>query len=215
MLIGWPSITDSASMPPTPHPVTPSPLIMVVCESVPTSESGYSSAPSLNTVRARCSRFTWWTMPAPGGTTARFWNALEPHLRNWKRSLLRSNSISAFFWEAPATRAWSTCTEWSITRSTGTWGLMSVGSPPRHVMASRIAARSTTQGTPVKSCSSTRAGLKGISICWGQVSCQFKMFSTSLRSTWNSSQLRTALSNSTLIEYGKDSTRLSFRASRL
>ena len=30
MLIGWPSITASASMPPTPQPTTPSPLIMVV-----------------------------------------------------------------------------------------------------------------------------------------------------------------------------------------
>ncbi len=38
--IGWPSIAASASMPPTPQPRTPSPLIMVVCESVPTSVSG-------------------------------------------------------------------------------------------------------------------------------------------------------------------------------
>ena len=32
-------------------------------------------------------------------------------------------------------------------------------------MPSRMAARSTTQGTPVKSCSSTRAGAKEISFC--------------------------------------------------
>ena len=38
--IGWPTMTASASMPPTPQPTTPRPLIMVVCESVPTSESG-------------------------------------------------------------------------------------------------------------------------------------------------------------------------------
>ena len=31
-------------------------------------------------------------------------------------------------------------------------------------MASRMAARSTTAGTPVKSCSSTRAGMKAISL---------------------------------------------------
>ena len=37
---GWPSIAASASMPPTPQPSTPSPLIIVVCESVPTSVSG-------------------------------------------------------------------------------------------------------------------------------------------------------------------------------
>ena len=40
MEIGWPSMQASASMPPTPHPSTPRPLIMVVWESVPTSESG-------------------------------------------------------------------------------------------------------------------------------------------------------------------------------
>ena len=34
------------------------------------------------------------------------------------------------------------------------------GSPPSRTMPSRIAARSTTAGTPVKSCSSTRAGVK-------------------------------------------------------
>ncbi len=38
--IAWPSIAASASIPPTPQPSTPRPLIIVVCESVPTSESG-------------------------------------------------------------------------------------------------------------------------------------------------------------------------------
>src|SRR5512144_2088191 len=32
MSMGWPSITASASIPPTPQPTTPRPLIMVVCE---------------------------------------------------------------------------------------------------------------------------------------------------------------------------------------
>ena len=39
-----PSIAASASMPPTPQPSTPSPLIIVVCESVPTSVSGNAMA---------------------------------------------------------------------------------------------------------------------------------------------------------------------------
>ena len=39
MLTGCPSMAASASMPPTPQPITPRPLIIVVCESVPTSES--------------------------------------------------------------------------------------------------------------------------------------------------------------------------------
>ena len=48
-----------------------------------------------------------------------------------------------------------------MTRSTGTSGLIFWGSPPSEAMASRIAARSTTAGTPVKSCISTRAGRIG------------------------------------------------------
>ena len=40
IVTGWPSIAASASMPPTPHASTPSPLTIVVCESVPTAVSG-------------------------------------------------------------------------------------------------------------------------------------------------------------------------------
>src|SRR3990172_9563354 len=50
-----------------------------------------------------------------------------------------------------------------MTRSTGRRGLIRRGSPPRRARAARIAARSTTAGTPVKSCIRTRAGRKGIS----------------------------------------------------
>ena len=57
----------------------------------------------------------------------------------------------------------STCTEWSMTSSAGASGLTFCGSPPSLTMASRIAARSTTHGTPVKSCMITRAGVKAIS----------------------------------------------------
>jgi len=42
-------------------------------------------------------------------------------------------------------------------------GLIWRGSPPRRARAARSAARSTTAGTPVKSCISTRAGRKGTS----------------------------------------------------
>ena len=60
--IGWPSIAASASMPPTPHPTTPRPFTIVVCESVPTSVSGYASVSpatlSRMTTRARYSMLT-------------------------------------------------------------------------------------------------------------------------------------------------------------
>ena len=82
---GWPSIAASASMPPTPQPSTPRPLIIVVCESVPTSVSGYATLSPSSSVDEhrlpRYSRFTWWTMPVPGGTTRKFLNAFWPQRR--------------------------------------------------------------------------------------------------------------------------------------
>ena len=50
-----------------------------------------------------------------------------------------------------------------MTSSAGWSGLILEGSPPSVSMASRMAARSTTAGTPVKSCMSTRAGRNAIS----------------------------------------------------
>ena len=73
---GWPSIAASASMPPTPQPSTPRPLIMVVCESVPTRVSGKAWPSRSSTTRPRYSRFTWWQMPVLGGTTLKLSNAL-------------------------------------------------------------------------------------------------------------------------------------------
>ena len=51
-----------------------------------------------------------------------------------------------------------------MTRSHGTTGLIRSGSPFIRAIASRIAARSTTHGTPVKSCRTTRAGMNGTSL---------------------------------------------------
>src|SRR6266480_727964 len=50
-----------------------------------------------------------------------------------------------------------------MTRSTGCSGLIKRASPPSRARASRMAARSTTAGTPVKSWSSTRAVRNAIS----------------------------------------------------
>ena len=51
-----------------------------------------------------------------------------------------------------------------MTRSTGTSGLILSGSPPISTIALRREAKSTTAGTPVKSCKITRDGLKGTSV---------------------------------------------------
>ena len=57
----------------------------------------------------------------------------------------------------------SAMTEWSMTSSAGASGLTLSGSPPSSVTASRMVARSTMHGTPVKSCMMTRAGVNWIS----------------------------------------------------
>ena len=80
---GWPSMTASASIPPTPQPSTPSALIMVVCESVPTSVSGSATPSCTRTTWPRYSRFTWWQMPMPGGTTRKLRNARCAQRSNW------------------------------------------------------------------------------------------------------------------------------------
>ena len=50
-----------------------------------------------------------------------------------------------------------------MTKSTGTSGLILLISPPTSFIALRNDAKSTTAGTPVKSCRITRDGLKGTS----------------------------------------------------
>ena len=68
-----------------------------------------------------------------------------------------------------------------MTSSTGWSGLILRGSPPMRFIASRIAARSTTQGTPVKSWRSTRLGVKAISWLGSAVAFHFARASMSPR----------------------------------
>jgi len=67
-------------------------------------------------------------------------------------------------------------------------------------MASRIAARSTTAGTPVKSCIRTRAGWNGISSLGSASASQRAIVSTSSLVTDSPSSSRRTFSSRTLIE---------------
>ncbi len=90
-----------------------------------------------------------------------------------------------------------------MTSSTGWSGLIFLGSPPIRFMASRIAARSTTAGTPVKSWSRTRLGRKAISrlgIALGSHSARPRMSSFV---TVTSSSLRSRFSRRILSENGR------------
>ena len=125
-------MTASASMPPTPQPTTPRPLIIVVWLSVPTSVSGKATGPAAS---SREEHAPWpgtpgspgGRCPRAGGTTRKLSNAFWPQRRNSYRSRLRWNSISTFWSSASGEPKRSTCTEWSITRSTGTSGLIRFG----------------------------------------------------------------------------------------
>jgi hypothetical protein len=85
METGWPSMAASASMPPTPQPRTPRPLIMVVwsrCRPACRDRRPFRRRLRLvKTTRARYSRLTWWQMPMPGGTAEKLRKAVWPHFR--------------------------------------------------------------------------------------------------------------------------------------
>ncbi|GIX63879.1 uncharacterized protein BcabD6B2_33140 [Babesia caballi] len=101
-------------------------------------------------------------MPEPGGMMRVFSKVCAPHLRKRKRSELRLISVSWFRFSASESRLKSTWTEWSMTRSTGTRGLMDLGSLPAEATYSRMAARSTMVGTPLRTCGTTLGDLREI-----------------------------------------------------
>ena len=166
----------SASMPPTPQPTMPRPLIIVVCESVPTSvsgiiqERGVSSAFRTRGQAARAPKHALGEVfqidlmhDADAGR-----NDLERVERlhaPFEKLVALAVALEFHFqiFNASAEPAKSTCTEWSTTRSTGTSGSMILGFLPSRATAERIAAKSTSSGTPVKSCNTMRATMKGIS----------------------------------------------------
>ena len=82
-------------------------------------------------------------------------------------------------------------------------------------MASRIAARSTIAGTPVKSCITTRAGVKAISLEGSSLAFQVASASTSLAVMVSPSSLRSRFSSRIFSEKGRRATsNFSCRASR-
>ena len=89
-------------------------------------------------------------------------------------------------------------TEWSMTSSAGASGFTFAGSPPSSVTASRIVARSTTQGTPVKSCMITRAGVNWISVSGSAAGSQPASARMCSAVTFAPSSVRSRFSSSTL-----------------
>ena len=157
-----PSITLSASRPPTPMAITPSASTCGVWLSVPTSVSGNATPSRACTTGDIRSRLIWCMIPLPGGITSTFLNAFFVQLMKWKRSSLRRSSIARFLANASLSKPGaSTASEWSTISCVGTTGLICAGSPPRSAMASRRPARSTSAVWPRMSWHTTRAGNHG------------------------------------------------------
>ena len=89
-----------------------------------------------------------------------------------------------------------------MTSSAGANGLILSGSPPRSAIASRMVARSTTQGTPVKSCMITRAGVNWISVSGSAFGSQFASDRIASAVTFAPSSVRSRFSSSTFSENG-------------
>ncbi len=93
-----------------------------------------------------------------------------------------------------------------MTSSAGTSGLIFAGSPPIAAIASRIAARSTTAGTPVKSCMTTRAGVNAISLLGWALASQRASAITSSARIVSPSSLRSRFSSRIFSENGRRAT---------
>ena len=93
-----------------------------------------------------------------------------------------------------------------MTISAGASGLIFVASPPSSDIASRMVARSTTHGTPVKSCMITRAGVNWISLLGSASASQPASARMSSAVMFAPSSVRSRFSSSTLRLYGREST---------
>ena len=134
----------ASAIPPTPHPTTPNQLIVVVCESVPTTVSTCAA------VEDHRSEVFQIHLMHDAGIVRRLRGIAERGLSPAQRIAL---AIALIFEqcirrEGAAVAELVTC-RWSITRSTGISGLTFLGSAPIGE-PSRIAARSTTRhsGSP-------------------------------------------------------------------
>ena len=203
MYEGLPSMTLSASSPPTPIEITPKASTIGVWLSVPTKVSANATcSPALFCTTCTTgdifSRLIWCMMPLPGGTTLTLSKAYWHQLIKWKRSSLRRSSMARFFSKAFSSKpACSTASEWSTISWVGTIGFTFDGSPPCSAMASRRPAKSTNAVWPKISWQTTRAGYHGKSrSCLPSICC--------LRAAVKSSggQRRTKFSHNTFEQNG-------------
>ena len=159
---GRPSMTVSASRPPTPIAITPRQSICGVWESVPTQVSGKATPSRAWITGDIFSKFIWCMIPLPAGITSTFLKAVLVHSIKWKRCSLRRSSIARFLSKALGSDPGaSTANEWSTINCVGTTGFTFDGSPPCSAIASRRPAKSTKAVWPKISWQTTRAGYQG------------------------------------------------------
>ena len=177
--IASPSIAASASIPPTPQPSTPRPLIIVVCESVPTSVSG-NATPVARLDHAR--EVLEVDLVDDAGARRDDLEVVEGRLAPAQEGVALAVALELELGVPPEGEPRCELVDLDAVVDDELGRDQRVD--PRGVaaeirIASRIAARSTTAGTPVKSCSSTRAGENEISRLGSSVATHVATASTS------------------------------------
>ncbi len=144
--------------PPTPQPTTPRPLIIVVWQSVPTRLSGKATPSPVGTHLGQVFEIYLVADAGRGGDNSKVVESLLPPAEE-----LIALAVPLEFFLDILPSEYSGAEEIDLDRVVDDElgrdrGLTRSGSPPRTSIASRIAARSTTAGTPVKSCIRMRVG---------------------------------------------------------
>ena len=167
-MTGMPNITLSASSPPTPQASTPMPLIIGVWLSVPISVSGTAQAtPSRSSVVDDRRQPLEVDRVHDAGARRMHAHALERARRPFHEAVALDVALDLALHVARqarrASRSGRRRRNGRRDTSTGSTGLRSDGSPPASARRRRMAAMSTSAGTQVVSCISTRLGLNAIS----------------------------------------------------
>jgi hypothetical protein len=157
-----PSITFSASRPPTPMAITPSASTCGVCESVPTQVSGKATPLCVVDHRRHLLQVDLVHDAVARRDHVHVLEGLLGPVDEVEAVFVAAIFDARFFSKACGSKPpHSTASEWSTISCTGTTGLTLAGSPPCSAIASRRPARSTSAVWPRMSWQTTRAGNHG------------------------------------------------------
>ena len=166
--MAWPSMAASASMPPTPQPSTPRPLTIGVWESVPDQRVGIGAALAVG--EHHPGQVLEVDLVADAGVGRHDGEAVERRLAPAQELVALAVALELQLGVAAegVGGAGHVGHDRVVDDQLGRHERVDAAAGRRRAstMASRMAARSTTAGTPVKSCMRMRAGVKDTSRAW-------------------------------------------------